>query len=183
MVTKHHALIFASTCMLAACSPYGTAPEQREATQQRLTRPNSTRPVVEAAASPPFHLQLSASKAGTPASGDEQSLRNSYAKCLDDSAGATWRMQKCIEEEWTYQDARLNAAYKNLKSKLSNEQNVRVRDEQRKWLHDRDHGEECRWDAKKDGQAQRIAANDCMLKKVAVRASELETAAAEVARP
>lgn len=91
-------------------------------------------------------------------------------------------MQDCIEKEWSYQDARLNSAYQQLRAKLPRDQWLRLRDEQRAWLHKRDNDEECRWDAATEGQAQRIAANDCTLQMVATRAGELESQLANVAK-
>ncbi len=99
-------------------------------------------------------------------------LRDSYYKCAESSNGVTWDMQACVEEEFEYQDARLNTAYKNLQAKLPEAQKLRLRDDQRQWISDKD--EACKWDAETEGQAQRIEANVCALKKTAIRADELE---------
>jgi uncharacterized protein YecT (DUF1311 family) len=99
-------------------------------------------------------------------------LRDSYYECAASNDGSTWDMQSCIEKEFEYQDARLNALYRELRFKLQDAQKVRLRDEERKWLLDKD--EACKWNAETEGQAQRIEANICALKKTAERAGQLE---------
>lgn len=101
-------------------------------------------------------------------------LRSSYAQCLNAAGGATWSMQDCIEKEWSYQDARLNNVYQKLKAELPKTQWGKLQAEQREWIIDKEHSEFCKWDAATEGQAQRIAANECTLRQVASRADRLE---------
>jgi uncharacterized protein YecT (DUF1311 family) len=99
-------------------------------------------------------------------------LRDSYYKCAESNDGSTWDMQKCIETEFDYQDARLNYAYKSLRSKVFGEEARKLRIDERRWLSDM--GITCRWNAETEGQAQRIEANECSLEKTARRAKKLE---------
>lgn len=99
-------------------------------------------------------------------------LRDSYYQCARTSNGETWAIQNCIEREFEYQDGKLNSTYRTLRSRLIARARMRLRDEERKWLVDKD--ESCRWNENTEGQAQRIDANVCSLKKTAERASQLE---------
>ena len=101
-----------------------------------------------------------------------KSLRDSFYGCVDSTDGSTWDMQKCIETEFEFQDARLNNAYLALRAKRRGKEVNELRNEERRWLQDK--GETCRWDAKTEGQAQRIEANECSLEETAKRANELE---------
>lgn len=99
-------------------------------------------------------------------------FRDSYNECADTSTGVTGEILDCIAEEFEYQDARLNAIYRNLHDKLPEAQKIRLRDEQRRWLYEKDEG--CKWDASTEGQGQLIDAKSCELNKTVVRAGELE---------
>ena len=99
-------------------------------------------------------------------------LRRSYYDCVQDNNGSTWDMQACIEKEAVYQDGRLNVAYRELRSKMGDRARRRFKAEERQWLSGR--AVSCEWNAKLDGQAQRIDANVCSLKMTAARVSELE---------
>lgn len=100
--------------------------------------------------------------------------RESYEQCLNASGGDTWDMQNCIEGEWDYQYSRLTNTYQELKKMLPERQSFQLSGEQKKWLSDLWSDEKCKWDAATEGQAQRIAANDCALRKVVRRADDLE---------
>lgn len=109
---------------------------------------------------------------------DDRILRDSYYECVESNDGSTWDMQSCVETEFDYQDARLNTVYRDLISKLSGEHKERLRGEERQWVAERD--SVCTWDANTEGQAQRIEANVCALKKTAERVAELEKALREL---
>jgi len=81
-------------------------------------------------------------------------------------------MQECVEAEFKYQDTRLNSIYRALLSKLPPEEKAKLKEEERKWIADKE--STCTWDAGSEGQAQRIAANICALEKTAERAAYLE---------
>ena len=110
--------------------------------------------------------------AGTNTEASGRSLRDSYYECAASNDGSTWDMQACVKEEFEYQDARLNTAYRKVMASLADPEKNRLRNEERRWMSDRDSA--CSWDARLEGQAQRIEANICALKKTADRAAELE---------
>ncbi|MBX9403414.1 lysozyme inhibitor LprI family protein [Lysobacter sp. BMK333-48F3] len=99
-------------------------------------------------------------------------FRESYSKCAEATDGVTFEIQNCIEQEFVYQDDRLNAAYKRLQTLVPAAEMAVLRDAQRKWIAEKDKA--CAWDAETEGQAQRIEANSCALKMTAERAVELE---------
>lgn len=99
-------------------------------------------------------------------------LRNSYYECAGKTEGVTQAIQDCIGEEYEYQDGRLNNSYQKLMGELPAPRRDALRGEQRAWLIERDR--KCNWDAETEGQAQRLATNDCLLQMTAVRADELE---------
>jgi uncharacterized protein YecT (DUF1311 family) len=119
--------------------------------------------------------------AGASSSANGSVLRDSYYKCANSSNGETWNIQSCIEKEFVYQDGRLNSIYRNLLSRLSDSDRTRLRSEERKWLLEKD--KSCPWDDRVDGQAQRIDANVCSLKKTAERAAQLEEDLHQLSQP
>lgn len=102
----------------------------------------------------------------------DDALRDSYYRCASSSDGSTWDMQACVEAEFEYQDARLNSAYRSLRSRLPRDAQERLRDDERRWVSEKDAA--CKWDAEAEGQAQRVEANICSLKMTAKRAGQLE---------
>ncbi|NLS01306.1 DUF1311 domain-containing protein [Rhizobium sp. P38BS-XIX] len=98
--------------------------------------------------------------------------RPSYKACLDKSEGVTVTMRNCAGDELKYQDDRLNRAYKLLRSKLDQSGATQIRDEQRKWIADRD--TECAVDTN-SGTAALIVADDCLVQTTSKRATELES--------
>lgn len=108
----------------------------------------------------------------TPITPPEVVLRHSYYECAQANDGSTWDMQACIDQEFVYQDDRLNALYRNLRSKMDGDARRNFKAEEQQWLLDRDVS--CKWNANADGQAQRIDANVCSLKMTATRVGQLE---------
>jgi len=99
-------------------------------------------------------------------------FRDSYYECAASNDGATWDIQACIEEEFVYQDSKLNSTYKALLSQLPREEKESMKMEERTWVAEKEAA--CKWDAETEGQAQRIEANLCSLEKTATRARYLE---------
>lgn len=103
---------------------------------------------------------------------DARALRDSFKSCLEAAGGVDAAMQDCIGSEYDYQDGRLNVVYAELKRTLDDAEMAELRTAQRQWLSDRD--SKCVWDAKTEGSAQRLQANQCRLDATALRAAELE---------
>lgn len=91
-------------------------------------------------------------------------LRPSFDQCIERAEAVTPAMQDCIEAEFVFQNGRMEAALAKLMPAIAGDQQV--------WLERKD--AECRWDAKTEGQGQRIDANYCSLERIALRATELE---------
>lgn len=102
-------------------------------------------------------------------------LRSSYGECIKASGGVVPEMQACIEDEFDYQDARLNNVYRRLLETSEGSKKIELESSQKQWLAERD--SKCGWDAGEEGQGQRIEANDCFLEMTAKRAGELEVMA------
>ncbi|MEW6642026.1 MAG: lysozyme inhibitor LprI family protein [Pseudomonadota bacterium] len=98
-------------------------------------------------------------------------LRSSYQTCLDQSGGVTSAMQDCIGAEYRYQDGRLNKVYRAVRDKLDQAKATQLRDEQRRWIAERDKACAPEPDG---GTAAMLSANDCALERTAKRAAELE---------
>lgn len=109
---------------------------------------------------------------GIPVSADDRILRDSYYACARSSDGSTWSIQNCIEKEFAYQDGRLNSVYRNLLGRLPETEGAALRNDERSWLSANEVS--CKWDPDSEGQAQRINANVCSLKRTAERAGDLE---------
>lgn len=107
--------------------------------------------------------------------GDISMLRSSYGECIKASGGVVPEMQACIEDEFDYQDARLNNVYRRLLERSEESKKIELESSQKQWLAERD--SKCGWDAGEEGQGQRIEANDCFLEMTAKRAGELEAMA------
>jgi len=129
-----------------------------------------------ASSAPPADADAGGNAASGPAAGEEL-LRPSFGACMRGAGGATPAMQDCIAEEYTHQDGRLNTAYRTLRGRLPQAESRALLAAQRAWIKRRD--AECAWDATTEGQAQRLVANDCMLRMTAIRAAELEAATAD----
>lgn len=103
---------------------------------------------------------------------DEASpLRPGYDRCLEKTRGVTVEMNSCIGIEFDFQDQRLNAAYKALRQSLSEAERIKLRDEEREWIKEKNTS--CAPPAD-GGTADMLGANECRLTRTAVRAAELE---------
>lgn len=100
-------------------------------------------------------------------------LRPSYTLCQHAAGGVTPDMQACIETEATYQQARMTDALHALAQRLDKARRTALDAEQAAWAH-RD-PIECPWHRDTSGQAQRLAANECSMERVSIRADVLET--------
>lgn len=136
----------------AAISPQnGPAPAEAKSSQQALP----------AGMTPPDARSTDASTG----------LRPSYDGCMDASHGETPAMRDCIDNEYRFQDRRLNEAYQARLERSAGEDITRLREAQRKWIARRD--ERCAFDAE-SGQAGALDAYVCRLEMTAARAGELE---------
>ena len=170
-VHGRYAAALLAFALLAGCSKQPAAAEPQPAPQAA-----ETSSVVETGDAPATgEAQVEAiiqDYAAASPSGDKRALRDSFATCLQAAGGVDAAMQDCIGSEYEYQDGRLNAVYAKLKRTLGDSEMTALRTEQRAWIAGRD--AKCVWDAKTEGSAQRLQANQCRLDATAVRAGELE---------
>jgi uncharacterized protein YecT (DUF1311 family) len=102
----------------------------------------------------------------------EPEYRKDFDKCMDAANGVTVDIMNCINEEFDYQDKRLNSVYQSLHKVLTPTKWSMLRDEQRIWLAGRDN---CEVDNDiRGGTAEMLVRADCALRKTALRADELE---------
>lgn len=99
-------------------------------------------------------------------------VRASYAQCVDRSGGVTSDMLDCIGAETRYQDKRLNTAYRALMATGSQQEQARLRSDERAWISHRD--TRCSVDPD-GGTAAEVNAQDCYLSETARRAAYLES--------
>jgi uncharacterized protein YecT (DUF1311 family) len=109
--------------------------------------------------------------APVPDKTDDAGLRSSYSKCIDAAAGVTLAMQSCMKVEHAYQDKRLNAAYKELRSLLHKDKQAKLRADERIWLAYRK--SHCAKDPDA-GQADALSSFDCSILETAKQATSLE---------
>lgn len=95
-----------------------------------------------------------------------------YSKCMDASGGVTVEMLNCIAGEMATQDARLNTAYSDVRSELSEERREALLAAQRLWISYRDAN--CNFYATAGGTLAQVVSNDCFLQETTERAAELE---------
>ncbi|MEW5834292.1 MAG: lysozyme inhibitor LprI family protein [Pseudomonadota bacterium] len=108
---------------------------------------------------------------GQDAAANAPTLRPSFQACVEASKGVTLALNNCIGAEHAFQDKRLNAAYQQLRKSLPKSERVRLRDEERAWITQRD--KECAPQAD-SGTAGVLDANQCQLDETAARAAVLE---------
>lgn len=96
-----------------------------------------------------------------------------FEPCMERSGGVTASMIECIGDEFTLQDRRLNALYKEALKTLPATRRGALTHAQRAWLAFKN--AECEFVFDPDGgSAARISANDCALRMTAERADALD---------
>lgn len=100
-------------------------------------------------------------------------IRRAYDTCVKQSQGAMPKQQDCAETELTYQDDRLNRAYKTLLTRLDDLDKQAAVEAQRRWLAFRD--EDCAARAGRFGSdAAPATESTCRMESTAYRAQQLE---------
>lgn len=100
-------------------------------------------------------------------------VRNSYDACIAQTQGIVPKQQDCAEAELTYQDSRLNRAYKTLLAQLDELDKRAAVDAERAWLGFRD--KDCAARAGRYGSnAGPTTESVCLMETTAYRAQQLE---------
>ena len=165
-------------CTLAASSCGGLSAQSAGADSHAKPSYHLTTDSLETGLAAGYSRKKSSESLAKPNTPPEVVLRHSYYECAQANDGSTWNMQACIDQEFVYQDDRLNALYRNLRSKMDADARRNFKAEEQQWLIDRDVF--CKWNANADGQAQRIDANVCSLKMTAARVGQLERVGVEI---
>jgi len=135
-------------------------------------RSEPAKPPPAAEASP----QVAAGPAADPAAADfEARYTPAYKSCLnsgDAAAGVTPAMVDCIAEELKVQDERLNLQYATAMHSLPPNEALKLRDEQRQWIKDRD--AKCQAAAASGGTIDRLNGPSCLLDETILRTIALE---------
>ncbi len=103
----------------------------------------------------------------------------SFTDCIDHAGGVTAGTRACVAAEHARWDARLNAAYRTLLASGAHGARVksRLRESQRRWIAFRDASCEAEGDlAASGGTLAAVLRSDCVLRRTAQRAAELEAA-------
>ena len=100
-------------------------------------------------------------------------LSANYSKCLARAGAVDPAVAECMSAEYALQDRRLNANYKALMAKLSDERKKQLQETQRLWLKYVEANCNFYYDPN-GGTAARMMANECSVKARAQRALELE---------
>jgi uncharacterized protein YecT (DUF1311 family) len=98
-------------------------------------------------------------------------LRPSYQDCLDNSFIDQYPRLECTNDEYDFQDARLNAVYRRLMASLSPAAKLALRAEERSWIRKRRRRCDFGIDPLPDYV---VEAADCALSEAAKRATALE---------
>lgn len=130
-------------------------------------------------------LVLAATAAqGQPAAGPGRDSP-AYTACMDRSGGVTPAIVACSGEETARWDKRLNAAYGGIMGNpaWSAETKALLREAQRAWIAYRDRSCLAQGELEAEGGTlARIVTADCIVRRTADRASELEQVLRETAR-
>ena len=105
-------------------------------------------------------------------SSTEDEYTERFSKCMDASGGITVNMLNCIADEMAVQDTRLNTAYSDARSELSEQRREALLAAQRLWISYRDAN--CNFYATAGGTLAQVVSNDCFLRATIQRATELE---------
>lgn len=99
-------------------------------------------------------------------------LRPHFDLCVTQSGGVTSNIQDCINTEYAYHKARIEKSFKRIIDAPDSVQKDKLMDEIAYWWSNTD--KYCVWDAKTQGQGQRLDAESCRLNRAANLADKLE---------
>ena len=114
---------------------------------------------------------------GTPCRPDDSyyraNLRAQYKTCITASGGVTTAIQACMDEEFHWQDQRLQNAWGVIADGPDSEYKDKLADEQATYM--RDTNRYCRFDPSTQNQGQMLDTQSCRINRYANRADVLET--------
>jgi len=98
-------------------------------------------------------------------------LRNAYTSCVSGGAMTTSGMLACAHDEFSFQDRRLNKAYRNAMAKLSEVDKIALRYDELRWIDEK--RSRCALPADA-GTTDQVTSADCEVAETARRATFLE---------
>lgn len=103
---------------------------------------------------------------------NKASLRPEYAKCIKATEGVTPEIQACQDEEFAWQEKRLQTAWGKIADGPDSVEKDKLADEQAAYMEDTD--KNCTWNTDEDGQGQMLDAQSCRINRYANRADALQ---------
>ncbi len=171
--------VFALSILLAACQPSRTDPPV--AVQAPAPAHNASHR-METTATPCVTSSTNSSNTqlldddGTPCRPDDSyyraNLRAQYKTCTAASGGVTTAIQACMDEEFHWQDQRLQNAWGVIADGPDSEYKDKLADEQAAYM--RDTNRYCRFDPSTQNQGQMLDTQSCRINRYANRADVLE---------
>ena len=171
--------VFALCILLAACQPSRADPP---AAVQAPAPAHNASHRVETTATPCVTSSTNSSNTqlldddGTPCRPDDSyyraNLRAQYKTCITASGGVTTAIQACMDEEFHWQDQRLQNAWGVIADGPDSEYKDKLADEQAAYM--RDTNRYCRFDPSTQNQGQMLDTQSCRINRYANRADVLE---------
>lgn len=96
----------------------------------------------------------------------------SYTACINNSGGATFELQKCMDEEYRYHKQRVQLSFAKIIDRPDSVSKDQLMDKVANWWSDTE--KYCTWDPKTEGQAQMLDAESCGLNRIANLADQLK---------
>ena len=172
--------VFALSILLAACQPSRADPP---AAVQAPAPAHNASHRMETTATPCVTSSTNSSNTplldddGTPCRPDDSyyraNLRAQYKTCITASGGVTTAIQACMDEEFHWQDQRLQNAWGVIADGPDSEYKDKLADEQATYM--RDTNRYCRFDPSTQNQGQMLDTQSCRINRYANRADVLET--------
>lgn len=171
--------VFALSILLAACQPSRADPP---AAVQAPAPAHNASHRMETTATPCVTSSTNSSNTplldddGTPCRPDDSyyraNLRAQYKTCITASGGVTTAIQACMDEEFHWQDQRLQNAWGVIADGPDSEYKDKLADEQAAYM--RDTNRYCRFDPSTQNQGQMLDTQSCRINRYANRADVLE---------
>lgn len=96
----------------------------------------------------------------------------SYSTCIEQSGGATYKLQSCMDAEYSYHKQRVEQSFARIISQPDSVKKDKLMDEIANWWSDSE--KYCTWDPKTEGQGQMLDAQSCSLNRVANLAEKIK---------
>lgn len=148
----------------------------QEATAPAPAATTDTAPATDAGQTAPAATAADAGDDAPAAPLDDSynkaTLRPEYAKCIKATEGVTPEIQACQDEEFAWQEKRLQTVWGKIADGPDSVEKDKLADEQAAYMEDTD--KHCTWNPDEDGQGQVLDAQSCRINRYANRADALQ---------